>query len=113
LQLPSGRVLNYRHARLDKKGIIHYHWGTLWGGAITENVVQAIARDLLGYWIMECERRIGPVVLTAHDEVVSMVDDSVSAVRLAEMIDIISSGPEWSQGLPLDAEGELSPCYKK
>ena len=113
LQLPSGRVLNYRHTHLDKRGTIHYHWGTLWGGAITENVVQAIARDLLGYWILECERKIGPVVLTAHDEIICMVNESMSACRLSEMIDIMSSGPEWSQGLPLDAEGELSPRYKK
>lgn len=113
LQLPSGRVLNYRHACLDKKGTIKYHWGHLWGGAITENVVQAIAKDLLGYWILKCEQKVGPVVLTSHDEVVCIMDKEGAKLRLQEMIDIISSGPEWSQGLPLDAEGELSTCYKK
>lgn len=113
LQLPSGRVLNYRHAYLDKKKTIKYHWGTLWGGAITENVVQAIARDLLGYWILECERRIGPVVLTSHDEIVCMVDKSEATDKLSEMIEIFSTGPDWAKGLPLAAEGQLTECYVK
>ena len=121
LQLPSGRVLFYRQAHLDKKGTIrhlcHEHGkpyiGTLWGGAITENVVQAIARDLLGYWILECEQKIGPVVLHSHDEIVCMVDDSVSANRLSEMIDIFSTGPDWAKGLPLAAEGQLTEKYVK
>lgn len=113
LQLPSGRVLNYRHACLDKKKTIKYHWGHLWGGAITENVVQAIARDLLGYWILECERRIGPVVLHSHDEIVCTVDKSVAHGKLNQMIDIFSTGPDWAAGLPLAAEGELTRMYKK
>lgn len=113
LQLPSGRVLNYRHARLDKKGTIHYHHGTLWGGAITENVVQAVARDLLGYWILECKRRIGPVVLHSHDEIVCVIDNSVSAIRLAEMEKIFCEAPDWAAGLPLAAEGQLTRMYIK
>lgn len=113
LQLPSGRVLNYRHACLDKKKTIKYHWGHLWGGAITENVVQAIARDLLGYWILECEQKIGPVVLTSHDEIVCMVDKSEATNKLSEMIDIFSTGPDWAEGLPLAAEGQLTECYVK
>jgi len=113
LQLPSGRVLNYRHAHLDKKGTIKYHWGHLWGGAITENVVQAIARDLLGYWILECEREIGPVILHSHDEIVCMVDKSEAMDKLSEMIDIFSTGPDWADGLPLSAEGQLTEMYIK
>jgi len=113
LQLPSGRILNYRHACLDKKGTIKYHWGTLWGGAITENVVQAIARDLLGYWILECERRIGPVILHSHDEIICLVDDSVSACRLSEMKEIFCEAPDWAKGLPLAAEGQLTEVYVK
>lgn len=113
LQLPSGRVLNYRHACLDKKGTIKYHWGTLWSGAITENVVQAIARDLLGYWILECERKIGPVVLHSHDEIVCMVDESVSACKLEEMIKIFCEAPDWAKDLPLAAEGQLTRKYIK
>lgn len=113
LQLPSGRVLNYRHACLTKKREIKYHYGHLWGGAITENVVQAIARDLLGYWILECERRIGPVVLHSHDEIVSMVDKEGSENKLSEMIEIFCEAPDWAEGLPLAAEGQLTECYVK
>jgi len=76
-------------------------------------VVQAIARDLLGYWILECERRVGPVVLTAHDEIVCMISDSVSAIRLAEMEKIFCEAPDWAVGLPLAAEGQLTRMYVK
>ena len=113
LQLPSGRVLNYRHACLDKKKTIKYHWGHLWGGAITENVVQSIARDLLGYWVLECEKRIGPVVLHSHDEIVCVVDKSEATDKLSEMIKIFSTGPDWAGGLPLAAEGQLTEMYVK
>lgn len=113
LQLPSGRVLNYRHACLDKRKTIKYHWGQLWGGAITENVVQAIARDLLGYWILECEQKIGPVVLHSHDEIVCMIDKLEATDKLSEMIDIFSTGPDWAKGLPLAAKGQLTECYVK
>lgn len=116
LQLPSGRVLNYPHTRIaeaDGYSTIHWYYGHLWGGAITENVVQSIARDLLGYWILECEQKIGPVVLHSHDEIVSMVNESVSACRLSEMIKIFCESPDWAKGLPLAAEGELTRMYKK
>ena len=85
----------------------------MWGGAITENVVQSIARDLLGYWILECEKRIGPVVLHSHDEIVSIVDKSMAHGKLNQMIDIFCEAPDWAKGLPLAAEGELTRMYKK
>lgn len=112
LQLPSGRVLTYRHCRVaDRK--IKWHWGTLWGGGIVENIVQSIARDLLGYWILEFEKSNLPVVLTAHDEIISLVPKSSAEKDLRLAITLMSQGPEWTRGLPLDAEGELSSVYKK
>lgn len=111
LQLPSGRCLIYRHCRIKDK-TIHWHWGTLWGGSITENIVQAIARDLLGYWILEYEKAGFSVVLHSHDEIISIVSKN-DVKALDDMIDIMSQGPHWAAGLPLAAEGELSKVYKK
>jgi DNA polymerase bacteriophage-type len=116
LQLPSGRILYYRRARLvqEQRGSnIAWHWGHLWGGSIVENVVQAIARDLLGYWILEFEKEGLPVVLHSHDEIVSLVPKRQAREYLAFAITIMSHGPDWAEGLPLDAEGEISERYKK
>ena len=116
LQLPSGRVLYYRHARImqEQRGSsIRWHWGHLWGGSIVENVVQAIARDLLGYWILEYEKAHLPVVLHSHDEIVSLVAKERAEDCLAAAISIMRQGPDWAEGLPLNAEGEISMRYKK
>ena len=116
LQLPSGRILYYRHARIiqEQRGSkIKWHWGHLWGGSIVENVVQAVARDLLGYWILECEKYNLPVVLTSHDEIVSLVAKERAEDCLAAAISIMRQGPDWAEGLPLNAEGEISMRYKK
>lgn len=112
LQLPSGRCLTYRHCRIDGKGTIQWHWGHLWGGSITENIIQAIARDLLGYWILEFEKNHLPVVLHSHDEIVSLVKENDVNI-LDDAIKLMSQGPVWAEGLPLGAEGELSKVYKK
>ncbi len=69
IELPSSQVLYYRHCKIDRKNTIKWHHGTLWGGAITENIVQSIARDLLGYWILKCEDEGLPVVLHVHDDI--------------------------------------------
>jgi len=112
LQLPSGRTLTYRHCRVINKKI-KWQWGTLWGGSITENIIQSIARDLLGYWILELEKANLPVVLHAHDETISLVPKSSAEHDLKRAIATMSMGPEWTAGLPLSAEGELSGVYKK
>jgi DNA polymerase len=69
IELPSGRILYYRHCKIDRKNTIKWHHGTLWGGSITENIDQSISRDLLGYWILKCEDAGLPVVLHVHDDI--------------------------------------------
>lgn len=123
LRLPSGRELTYRHCALKKttKGSeIRWHWGHLWGGSITENVVQSVARDLLAWWILEMEKVGLNVIFTNHDEIMCMLlNDSAEPpptsadMGLDDMLAIMRTGPDWAAGLPLDAEGCLSECYKK
>jgi len=112
-RLPSDRVLYYRHMSVNTKGDLKYLHGHLWGGSITENVVQAISRDLLGYWVLEFEKTGIPIVLTSHDEAVGCVLKSGAEDKLEQMLDIMRVGPAWAEGLPLDAEGYLSGFYKK
>lgn len=114
VQLPSGRVLYYPHAAISRSSNrLKYHHGELWGGTLTENVVQAIARDLLAWWILEVEKAGLPVVLHVHDEIIAVSSDPHAEDNLATMMRIVQSGPSWAAGIPLAAEGCISKTYKK
>ena len=106
--------MNYRHATVSPKdnGIKYLH-GHLWGGSITENLIQAICRDLLGYWLLKCEKVGIPIVLHSYDELVACVPEEEADDRLFEMCEIMCSGPVWADGLPLSAEGQISERYCK
>lgn len=109
IELPSGRVLYYRHCKIDRKNTIKWHHGALWGGSITENIDQAISRDLLGYWILECEKAGLPVVLHVHDDIKTMLPQKAQAEELlAKQCEIMRALPAWASGLPVDVEGKLS-----
>lgn len=111
--LPSGRNLYYRHCRIDKTGTIKYHHGALWGGSITENIVQSIARDALSTWILRMGEAGLSVVLTVHDEIVCTLLKENAEDKLKQMADIMSNEIEWAKGLPLATEVKLTDVYTK
>ncbi|KKM80852.1 hypothetical protein LCGC14_1335710 [marine sediment metagenome] len=113
IQLPSGRRLFYRHAVVTRKKELKYIWGPLYGGMLTENVIQAMCRDLLAGWLLECERVGIPIILHTYDELVGCVPIDRAEETLEQMIGIMNTGPDWAAGLPLDTEGGISPCFKK
>jgi len=114
MRLPSGRVMNYRFATVSPKDdSIRYLHGHLWGGSITENLIQAMCRDLLGYWLLCCERCGIKIVLHSYDELVGCVPTEEAGYSLATMINIMEQGPTWAKGLPLAAEGQISERYCK
>ncbi len=114
IELPSSRVLYYRHCKIKrdienwKNGSIKWYHGVLWGGSITENIVQAISRDLLGYWILECEDIGLPVVLHVHDDIKTLLPINQAEEMLEKQMEIMRSLPDWAEGLPVDVEGGLS-----
>jgi DNA polymerase len=114
IQLPSGRRLFYRYAAVNPKDkSLRYIWGPLWGGTLTENVIQAICRDLLAGWLLECERQGIHIVLHLYDELVGCVEEDKAEWALGEMKRIMTTGPDWAVGLPLGVEGEIAECYEK
>lgn len=119
LDLPSGRSLAYHHPGRDKDGLFYYtedsnsfNYGKkrLFGGRIVENVIQALARDILAYGILELEKRGFKVILTVHDENVVEVTDSGD---LDKIIKIMCDIPAWAKGCPITAEGFLAERYRK
>jgi DNA polymerase len=111
--LPSSRMLLYPFARVDSEGQIAYRDGYLWGGSLTENVDQAMSRDILAPAILECERRGFPVVLHCHDEIVTCVPEHKAKEVLEQMNEIMCTCPAWADGLPLAAESKISKVYCK
>jgi hypothetical protein len=88
-------------------------WPTvrLWHGLLTENLAQAIAFDLL----MGALRRLRAwdVRLHTHDEIVTEVWEDLAEERLQQMLEIMCAGEEWSEGLPIAAEGMIESRYGK
>ncbi len=114
LTLPSGRVMSYRDVRMvkDDRGRWTPQWHSprgmrrMWGGLITENVVQATARDVLAQALVRLHRRGADVVGHVHDEVLVQGEYPDLAQVMCEPV-------EWSDGLPLVAEQDVMLRYHK
>ena len=115
-RLPSGRRLHYFKAECPE-GKLQYLtvFGTslvkekTYGGKLTENIVQAVARDVLVEGMFALERAEMPIVATIHDEIIAESD----ADRLEEGIALLTKGADWTAGLPLAVEGFACRRYRK
>jgi DNA polymerase len=119
--LPSGRRIVYQQAKAEDRDFFgkmiravsylspRFGRVQLYGGKITENVVQAIARDVLGYGMVRCEQSGLPIVLHVHDELVAETEEE----RFEDFMSCVTDRPEWLTDFPLDAEGCTMPCYSK
>jgi len=124
IDLPSGRSLDYgmikshiingrRHlismiARGAKKTPIR-----LWGGLLTENASQALARDVFSDILLRLEENNMNVIFHVHDEVVIEVDKEGAENVLEDVIKIMSTPPVWLPDIPLAAEGKVLTQYEK
>jgi len=81
-----------------------------WHGTWTENVVQAIARDLLGEAIVRLERAGYPVVLHVHDE--CLVEMPIGRGSLEEFRGIVATAPRWAEGLPVSCDAWQGERYR-
>ena len=111
--LPSSRYLRYPNARVKRDNTLAYRWGQLWGGSLTENIVQAVARDIMGEALLRLEQAGLKIVLHVHDEIVCMFNKETAESNLNNMSHHMSIVPTWATGLPVAVEGELSERYKK
>ena len=83
------------------------------GGKLTENIVQAIALDILNFGMENAELEGFNVILHVHDEIGAeeFCDDTEHTIK--QLLEAISRRPEWAPDLPLAAAGYESPFYKK
>ena len=122
IQLPSKRRLAYPKAKIGMNRfggesvvyegiVVGNKWDKIesYGGKFVENIVQAIARDILAEAMMRLEKKGFNIVMHIHDEVVIESDSS----SIEEVNQIMSIVPSWTPGLILDADGFESEFYKK
>jgi hypothetical protein len=118
ITLPSERSVVYPELAVDASGggfsYRRYRNGrvTIWGGKMTENIVQATARDLLTANHRELMRWCR-IVLQVHDELVGVVREEDAADAKAEFERVMSQRPWWAPDLPLSVEVKVSDRYDK
>lgn len=132
--LPSGRSIWYRFAKshpsdtrpdhIDRRtfmgksmGVGHVRTDTH-GGKLTENVTQAVARDVLFDLLAKIEEQTAlgwpaRTVLHVHDEVVLEVPEKHAEQVLADTIGMMSVAPEWGKFLVVKGEGNIMERYGK
>lgn len=111
MKLPSGRMLFYHEAKATKRGIkfrTTKGYEETWGGHLVENLVQAIARDVIVYVMAQLEKLFGGVVLTIHDEIVQSIHKAKTKEVAAETHRLMMIAPPWAPGLPLNAETKIA-----
>ncbi len=136
LILPSGRELQYpdlhchmlEHARgVDYEyryddGTRNRHkqvvWKRIYGGALLENIIQAIARDVIVHHLVQiedtlCESGSGWVIGSVHDEILSSVLSDKAEAMFDRMGTIMATPPQWCFDLPLASEGGFDTVYSK
>jgi hypothetical protein len=114
MRLPSGRIMRYRHASVDANDNLKWHWGTLWGGSITENIVQATCRDMLRDWIYIAVREEKLcVVHHVYDEIIVQVGENRAEETARVLSGIMQTCPSWAEGMPLGTDVKIKPYYTK
>lgn len=129
ITLSSGRTICYPRASIGIEHndswrgdheIIEYEglnqltkkWGKIrtYGGKLTENIVQATARDILGTVIIRAEENGLPIVFHVHDEIIVEASEGQS---LSDVEALFSNPIDWCKDLPLYGAGYTTPYYLK
>jgi DNA polymerase len=118
LRLPNGVVMRYPglkesddhgYSYIGRYGKGHVH---LYGGLMTENVIQALARIVVGDQMLMLRGKYGyqPALMT-HDEIALVVPDAEVELAKARMLEEMRTPPPWAVGLPLNAECGAGQSY--
>ena len=81
-----------------------------YGGKLTENIVQATARDVFASHLLSLQDAGHYILFTVHDEAIVEVDERVNACDIQT---IMGECPEWLAGCPVAAEAKEIPHYTK
>lgn len=115
--LPNGMRLKYPNLHKTADGFVyHSRKGrttfpkSIWGGGLTENICQALARIAVMDQMLEIAKRYR-VVLTVHDSVISLVPESEGEEALKYVTACMRKRPPWGPELPLNCEAKIGHTY--
>ena len=84
----------------------------IYGGLFCENIVQCMARIVVGEQMLKIAERYQIVMMT-HDEIIFLMPEEEAEEGLAWALDLMSQPPVWAQTLPVAAEGGYAYNYSK
>jgi DNA polymerase len=117
VRLPNGLYIRYpnlylntdedksRYMYKSRKGPV-----SMWGGSLVENVVQALARIIVGEQMLKLNERYR-VVLTVHDAAVVVVKKEELDAAMQFIVEVMSTPPDWATGLPVACEAKHGVSY--
>lgn len=128
IRLPSGRDIAYHRPMFSMwdtpigvkptftyMGINRYtlKWERVaaHAGGVTENLVQALARDVMMEWVDRLPTL--DIRLRVHDELVAVTPEPYAKQWVEHMNEVIRQPIGWAPGLLLNAEGGVSKHYGK
>ena len=127
IQLPSGRLISYPDMQPSTNRFgsasLKYHglnqttnkwcWIETYGGKLTENIIQATARDCLAVAMQIVNTMSAAIVFHVHDELVCEVPADKAEETLKNIQRAFSFNTDWNEGLPLNGAGYITPYYLK
>lgn len=118
--LPSGRKIRYPNLRRELGDRGHSQWvfgegrnkGKAYGGLCDENIVQALARDILMDNALEIKKRTGLYPChTVHDELIFVVPEADAQAMLDTVQEVMRTPPTWFPALKTWSEGDIADSY--
>jgi hypothetical protein len=121
--LPSGLVMKYPglERKADEYGRVHFSYlggesgkerSKVYGGLLTENVVQALSKVIVEEQMLRVRGMYGyHVALMTHDEVVCVVPEAEGERATQRVVEALKTSPAWCPDLPLGAEGGFARSY--
>lgn len=117
IRLPNGLYIQYPGLTWDtseskSKFIYKSRRGfiSIWGGSVVENVIQALARIIIGEQMLTINEKYRPV-LTVHDAIVCVISKTEIEEGVKFISDTMSTPPNWATGLPVACEAHYGDSY--
>jgi DNA polymerase I-like protein with 3'-5' exonuclease and polymerase domains len=117
IRLPNGLYIKYPQLSFDisdskskyvyksRKGLV-----SIWGGSVVENVVQALARIVVGEQMLKINEQYRPA-LTVHDAIVCIAAEENKESAIKFITDVMSTPPDWGKSLPISCEAKFGDNY--
>lgn len=118
--LPNGMSLKYPDLRcaISEKGWEEWSYqagdtrSKIYGGLLCENIVQALARIIVAWQMLQIDKKYR-IVMTTHDEAVALPKTREAQKCFEYMTKIMSTPPSWCSDIPLNCEGGFAENYSK